>query len=145
LKSISRGFIKQIIIIHSDPSYLDIEGGADYTRMVATIGTTDFGDCYQPMLGDEGILAFMSFTQGYNLEALGSIRTWMYQRRFPFVFEYPYLEFTKPLVFTHRTIAYSATEKSAWVYASVLMRIRFIGSDKANPRFSKGISFGGIP
>ena len=144
-RAIYRLFIRRIDFSFSDPSYLDIEGGDDYTRMDGVITTADHGPNTLPVLGDDGVLAAFSQTTGYNLEAEGSIRTWIHIKRSPLQYIYDHLEVTLPLVFYHKTIAYGEVEKSAWIHFKITAGVRFFGHDKVNPKFQRGIKIGGTP
>lgn len=143
-KAINRIFLRSIAFTFSDPSYLDIEAGNDYTRIDGAITTTDHGESHMPGLGEEGVLAALSETTGYNLSGT-DLRTWIHILRSPLYYTFDYLEITYPIGFYHRTTQYGETEKSAWIHVQIMAYIRFFGREKANSKYLRGIKTGSSP
>ena len=157
-RAISRVFVKTITCTYSIPSFMTLQT-YDYTTRYATIGTVDYGMSNAPDLSWEGILAEFVEHTGYDFkeysldhetssgvwttEEFSGYRVWMHHVRSPLKWEYPDLETTLPLVFTHRTGGYEEEAKPGYVFWKLVLGVRFMGSEKSAKHVKK-IELGGV-
>lgn len=145
-RAISRLFIKEITCTYSIPSFLDIIT-YDYTGRLATIGTVDNGIGDMPDLASDGVLAELRTINAYISDDAGTwiFKNWEHMRLSPLKWIYEDLEITLPLSFYHYSIGFGVVDKPCWVFWKLTAGVRFHTSEKANPKFKKGIVFGGKP
>lgn len=140
-RSISRMFVYSIHVS------MDIASAIDdvFTCIDSSVTTVDYGNEYIPNHGSDGVLAHFQRCFIYEIQTAGSSAVYHLMNHSGFDWYYPNLEVTFPIGFYHYTRGYGDIPKQAWIFWKVTAFVRFMGSQKANPSFSKGISFGGTP
>jgi len=144
-RAITRLFIKEITVSYSIPSFENL-ATLDYTGRNSTVGTVDNSIENMPDLASEGVLAELREITGYYFVQATEFdnKSWIHVNLSPKRFVYRDLETTLPLSFYLQSINFD-TAKPAWVFWKITAGVRFHGSQKANPKYSKGIAYGGVP